>query len=118
MAKKEKEVKTNAMRILDRLKISYTHESYEPDDFVDGIQTADKLGLPHEQVYKTLVTVGNDREHYVFVIPIEKELDLKKCAKSVGVKSVEMIHVKDLFQLTGYVRGGCNSIGMKKAFVT
>lgn len=118
MAKKEKEVKTNAMRILDRLKISYTHESYEPDDFVDGIQTADKLGLPHEQVYKTLVTVGNDREHYVFVIPIEKELDLKKCAKSVGVKSVEMIHVKDLFQLTGYVRGGCTSIGMKKAFVT
>ena len=118
MAKKEKEVKTNAMRILDRLKISYTHESYEPDDFVDGIQTADELGLPHEQVYKTLVTVGNDREHYVFVIPIEKELDLKKCAKSVGVKSVEMIHVKDLFQLTGYVRGGCTSIGMKKAFVT
>lgn len=69
-------------------------------------------------MYKTLVTVGNDREHYVFVIPIEKELDLKKCAKSVGVKSVEMIHVKDLFQLTGYVRGGCTSIGMKKAFVT
>ena len=115
MMAKNKEIKTNAMRILDRLKISYTHESYEPDDFVDGIQTADKLGLPHEQVYKTLVTVGNDREHYVFVIPIEKELDLKKCAKSVGVKSVEMIHVKDLFQLTGYVRGGCTSIGMKKA---
>lgn len=118
MAKKEKEVKTNAMRILDRLKISYTHQSYEAGDFVDGVQTADKLGLPHEQVYKTLVTVGTDREHYVFVIPIEKELDLKKCARSVGVKSVEMIHVKDLVGLTGYMRGGCTSIGMKKAFVT
>ena len=85
---------------------------------MDGLQTADKLGLPQELVYKTLVTFGNDREHYVFVIPIEKELDLKKCARSVGVKSVEMIHVKDLFSLTGYMRGGCTSIGMKKQFVT
>ncbi len=118
MARKEKDVKTNAMRILDRLKIPYEHRSYEADEFVDGVQTADRLGLPHEEVYKTLVTVGNDREHYVFVIPIEKELDLKKCARSVGVKSVEMIHVRDLFALTGYVRGGCTSIGMKKAFVT
>ena len=71
-----------------------------------------------EQVYKTLVTVGSDKNHYVFVIPIEQELDFKKCAKSVGVKSVEMIHVKDLFALTGYVRGGCTAIGMKKRFVT
>ncbi len=118
MARKEKDVKTNAMRILDRLKISYTHQSYEADEFVDGVQTADRLGLPHEEVYKTLVTVGNDREHYVFVVPIKKELDLKKCARSVGVKSVEMTHVKDLFALTGYVRGGCTSIGMKKEFVT
>ncbi|MDD6690367.1 MAG: aminoacyl-tRNA deacylase, partial [Lachnospiraceae bacterium] len=118
MAKKEKEVKTNAMRILDREKIPYEHFSYEAGDFVDGIQTADKLGLPHELVYKTLVTVGNDRNHYVFVLPIEKELDFKKCAKSVGVKNVEMIHVKELFGLTGYMRGGCTSIGMKKQFVT
>lgn len=118
MAKKEKEVKTNAMRMLDRLKISYTHQSYEAGEFVDGVQTADHLGLPHEKVYKTLVTVGNDREHYVFVIPIEKELDLKKCARSVGVKSVEMIPVKELLPLTGYMRGGCTSIGMKKNFVT
>ena len=118
MSSKEKEVKTNAMRILDRLKIPYTHMSYEAGEFVDGIQTADKLGLPHEKVFKTLVTVGNDKNHYVFVIPIEKELDLKACARSVGVKSVEMIHVKDLFGLTGYVRGGCTSIGMKKQFVT
>ena len=119
MAKKEKEVKTNAMRILEREKIPYTHQSYEVEgEFVDGIETADHLGLPHEEVYKTLVCVGNDRNHYVFVIPIEAELDLKKCARSVGVKSVEMIHVKDLFPLTGYVRGGCTAIGMKKQFVT
>lgn len=119
MAKKEKEVKTNAMRILDRAGVSYTHESYEVEgEFVDGIQTADHLGLPHELVYKTLVAVGSDKNHYVFVIPIEKELDLKKCAKSVGVKNVELIHVKELFGLTGYVRGGCTAIGMKKNFVT
>lgn len=119
MARKEKEVKTNAMRILEREKIPFEHFAYEPDgEFVDGVQTADKLGLPHEQVYKTLVTVGADRNHYVFVLPIEGELDFKKCAKSVGVKSVEMIHVKDLFALTGYVRGGCTAIGMKKQFVT
>lgn len=114
-----KEAKTNAMRILDRAKIPYTHQSYESsDEFVDGVQTADRLGLPHEKVFKTLVTVGSDKQHYVFVIPIEKELDLKKCARSVGVKSVSMIHVRELFDLTGYVRGGCTAIGMKKAFVT
>lgn len=118
MAKKQQDVKTNAMRILEREKIAYTHQSYESGEFVDGVETADKLGLPHEQVYKTLVTVGADRQHYVFVIPIEKELDLKKCAKAVGVKSVEMIPMKELFALTGYVRGGCTAIGMKKPFVT
>ncbi len=119
MARKDKETKTNAMRILEREKIPFEHFSYEPEgEFVDGVQTADHLGLPHDEVYKTLVAVGNDRNHYVFVIPIEKELDLKKCAKSVGVKSVELIHVKELFALTGYVRGGCTSIGMKKQFVT
>ncbi|MCI2050037.1 MAG: Cys-tRNA(Pro) deacylase [Lachnospiraceae bacterium] len=118
MAKKEKEQKTNAMRILEKEQIPFTHLSYTCTDFVDGVQTADALGLPHGQVYKTLVAVGSDREHYVFVIPIAEELDLKKCAVSVGVKSVELIHVKDLFALTGYVRGGCTAIGMKKAFVT
>ncbi|MDO4284804.1 MAG: Cys-tRNA(Pro) deacylase [Eubacteriales bacterium] len=118
MAKKQQEVKTNAMRILEREKIAYMHQSYECGEFVDGIETADKLGLPREQVYKTLVTVGADHQHYVFVIPIERELDLKKCAKSVGVKSVEMIPMKELFALTGYVRGGCTAIGMKKPFVT
>ncbi len=118
MAKKEKEVKTNAMRILDRMNIKYTHQSYECEEFIDGLQTAEKLGLPYEKVYKTLVTVGSDKQHYVFVIPIERELNLKKAAKAVGVKSVAMLHVKDITQITGYVRGGCTAIGMKKQFRT
>ena len=106
------------MRILDRMNITYTHQSYECDEFVDGMQTAEKLGLPYEKVYKTLVTVGSDRQYYVFVIPIERELSLKKAAKSVGVKSVAMIHVKEITQITGYVRGGCTAVGMKKLFRT
>ena len=118
MAKKEKEIKTNAMRILDRMKIPYTHQSYECEEFIDGMQTAEKLGLPYEKVYKTLVTEGSDKQHYVFVLPIACELDLKKAAKAVGVKSVAMIHVKDITNLTGYVRGGCTAIGMKKHFRT
>lgn len=118
MARKEKEIKTNAMRILDRMKIEYTHQSYECEEFVDGMQTAENLGLPYEKVYKTLVTAGSDKQHYVFVIPIEEELDLKKAAKAVGVKSVSMIHVKEITALTGYVRGGCTAIGMKKQFKT
>lgn len=113
-----KEVKTNAMRILEKMGIDYEHCAYEADEFTDAAETADRLGLEHECVFKTLVTVGNDREHYVFVIPIDETLDLKKCAKSVGVKSVSMIPQKELFSLTGYVRGGCTSIGMKKQFVT
>ena len=114
----KKELKTNAMRILDRNKIPYEYETYECDEFVDGITTADKIGLPHEQVYKTLVTVAKTGGHYVFVIPIAAELDLKKAAKSVGEKSVEMLHVKDITAVTGYVRGGCTAIGMKKQFPT
>ena len=105
-------------RILDRMKIPYTHQAYECDEFVDGIQTADNLGLPHEKVYKTLVTQGNDKQYYVFVLPIEAELDLKKAAKAAGVKSVSMLHVKDITQVTGYVRGGCTAIGMKKQYKT
>lgn len=115
---KQKDVKTNVMRILDSLKISYEHYTYECDEFVDGIQTADKLNLPHEKVYKTLVTMGNSKNYFVFVIPIEAELDLKKAAKSVGEKSVAMIPVKEITKVTGYVRGGCTSVGMKKQFVT
>jgi len=110
--------KTNAMRILERLGIPFDHQEYECGEFTDGSDVADRLGLAHEEVFKTLVTLGADREHYVFVIPVDAELDLKKCARAVGVKSVQMIHVKELFPLTGYVRGGCTAIGMKKSFVT
>ena len=115
---KNKEVKTNAMRILEKEKIPFTHYTYECDEFIDGIQIADKLSLPYEKVYKTLVTVGNSKNYFVFVIPIAEELDLKKAAKSVGEKNVEMIHVKDINAITGYIRGGCTAIGMKKQFVT
>ena len=115
---KQKEVKTNAMRILDRMKIAYTHQSYECEEFVDGIQTADHLGLPHEKVYKTLVTLGSSKQYLVFVIPIEAELDMKKAAKAVSEKSVAMIPVKDITAVTGYVRGGCTAIGMKKQYKT
>ena len=114
----KKEVKTNAMRMLDRAKVSYTYEEYECDDFTDGIQTADKLGYDHKLVYKTLVTTGKTGNHYVFVIPIEAEIDFKKAAKVVGEKSLEMLHLKDLTKVTGYVRGGCTAIGMKKQFPT
>lgn len=115
---KQKDVKTNAMRILDSLGIDYEYQSYECDEFVDGVSTADHLGLPHEQVFKTLVTQGSSKNYFVFVIPIEDELDLKKAAKSVGEKAVSMLPVKEITNVTGYVRGGCTSIGMKKQFVT
>lgn len=113
---KSKEIKTNAMRILDKLKIPYTHHTYECDEFISGIQIADKLSLPHELVYKTLVTVGNSRNYYVFVIPIEKEIDLKKAARVVGEKALAMLQVKEINAVTGYIRGGCTAIGMKKQY--
>ena len=118
MAKEKKEVKTNVMRILKKEKIPYEHQSYECDDFIDGIHTADMLGLPHEKVYKTLVTQGTSKNYFVFVIPIAEELDMKKAAKSVGEKSVSMIPVKDITAVTGYIRGGCTAIGMKKQYIT
>lgn len=113
-----KEAKTNAMRLLEKNHVTYKTYSYECTEFTDGVDLADRLGLPHQLVYKTLVTVGKSREHYVFVIPIEAELDLKKAAKAAGEKSVEMLPLKELTPLTGYVRGGCTSIGMKKQFPT
>ncbi len=116
MAKKE--VKTNAMRILETMKIPFEYHTYECDEFIDGIQIADMLQLPYEKVYKTLVTVGNSKNYFVFVIPIDKELDMKKAARSVGEKSVSMLHVKDINQVTGYIRGGCTAIGMKKQYIT
>ena len=115
---KQKEVKTNAMRILESMKIPYQQYTYECEEFVDGLRIADQLGLPYEKVYKTLVTVGNSKDYFVFVIPIAEELDLKAAARSVGQKSVEMIHVKDINAITGYIRGGCTVIGMKKQYVT
>ena len=111
-----KEQKTNAMRILDKNKIAYTVNTYECDEFIDGVTVADQLGQPYESSYKTLVAVGKSGGHYVFVLPIAEELDLKIAARAVGEKSVELIHVKDIFALTGYIRGGCTPIGMKKAF--
>lgn len=116
MAKKE--TKTNAMRILERGKIAFESMTYECDEFVDGASVADLLGISHELMYKTLVTVGKSKANYVFVIPIDAELDFKKAAKVVGEKSLEMLHLKDLTAVTGYVRGGCTSVGMKKQFPT
>lgn len=115
---KNKEIKTNAMRILEKNKIEYKHYTYECEEFTDALKIADMLELPYEKVYKTLVTIGSSRNYYVFVIPIAQELDLKKAAKAVGEKSVEMIHVKDINAVTGYIRGGCTAIGMKKQYVT
>lgn len=105
-----KEVKTNAMRILDRNKVSYEILQYECDEFIDGLHTAEKTGAPVEQSFKTLVMQGKTGEYYVFVIPIAEEVDLKEAAKAVGEKSVEMIHVKDITKITGYVRGGCSPL--------
>lgn len=114
-----KETKTNAMRKLDTLHISYTEHQYDASDgHIDGVAVATKCRLDPDQVFKTLVTQGNDRNFYVFVIPVREELDLKKCAKAAQVKSVEMIHVKDLLKTTGYIRGGCSPVGMKKEFST
>lgn len=116
--KKEKEIKTNAMRILDRKKIPYRVVQYECEEFTDGVETCEKTGIPPEKSYKTLVTEGKSRAFYVFVIPVAAELDLKAAARAVGEKSVEMIHVKDITKVTGYVRGGCSPLGMKKNYRT
>lgn len=111
--------KTNAMRLLDAQKIPYGMLSYEvKDGKIDGISVAAKIGKPPEAVYKTLVTQGHSGELYVFVIPVAAELDLKKAAKVAGEKKIEMIHVKDIQKYTGYIRGGCSPIGMKKHYVT
>ncbi len=118
MMAKQKEIKTNAMRILESLKIPFSQFTYECDEFVDGIQIAEMLQLPYEKVYKTLVAEGASKNYYVFVIPISEELDMKKAAKAVGEKNIAMIHVKDINAITGYIRGGCTAIGMKKQYVT
>lgn len=115
---KEKEIKTNAMRILDKNKIPYETIQYECNEFIDGLHTAEKTGAPVEQSFKTLVVQGKSKEYYVLVIPIGEEIDLKTAAKVLGEKSVEMIYVKDITKVTGYVRGGCSLLGMKKQYPT
>ena len=113
-----KELKTNAMRMLDKNKIKYEVNTYECDEFKDGVSIADMLGQSYDMSFKTLVTVGKSNNYYVFVIPIDQEIDMKKAAKAVGEKNVEMIHVKDINKITGYIRGGCTPIGMKKLYKT
>ena len=113
-----KELKTNAMRFLDKNKISYTVQTYECEEFIDGLHTAEALGQPAEETFKTLIAHGKSGSYYCFLLPVAEELDLKKAAKSVGEKSVELLHVKDITAVTGYVRGGCTPIGMKKQFMT
>lgn len=113
-----KEVKTNAIRFLEKNKVDFTFHTYESDGFLDGVSVAQKLNQPVELTYKTLVTRGKSNNYYVYVIPVAEELDLKKAAKAVGEKSVEMIAVKDITAVTGYIRGGCSPIGMKKQYKT
>lgn len=110
--------KTNVMRILDKAKIAYKHYSYADTDAISGVEVAAALNQNPDQVFKTLVTTSKSGNHYVFMIPVEKELDLKKAASAVSEKSVEMLKLKELLPLTGYVHGGCSPIGMKKAFKT
>ena len=110
--------KTNVMRILEQKKINYVSHNYLDTGAVSGIEVAEALGEDPDMVFKTLVTVGKSKVNYVFVIPVNKELNLKKAAQSVGEKSIEMIKSKELLPLTGYIHGGCSPIGMKKQFVT
>ena len=117
MAKKQQ--KTNAMRILDAKKIEYNMHTYEVDDnHIDGISVAQKLNQDENMVFKTLVAQGASKNFYVFVIPVAESLDMKKAAKAAGEKNVEMIHVKDINKETGYIRGVCSPVGMKKKYPT
>lgn len=113
------EFKTNVYRIFDKEKLAYTPHTYEHGEgAVDGMTLAGLLGIDPARIFKTLVTKGADKNYYVFDVPVNRELDLKKAAKAVGVKSVEMIPVADINKVTGYIRGGCSPIGMKKKYRT
>lgn len=113
------EQKTNVMRVLEQKKIKYTPHSYpHGDDAVDGLTVAALLGVDAAKIFKTLVTRGASKGIYVFVIPVGAELDLKKAAKAVGEKSIEMVHVSEINVLTGYIRGGCSPVGMRKHYTT
>lgn len=112
------EYKTNVMRLLDSKKIKYQSYDYTKFDVINGLDVARCLNQDPNKVFKTLVTIGKSNKYYVFVIPVNKELDLKKAAKSVNEKNIEMIKSKDLLATTGYIHGGCSPIGMKKSFPT
>lgn len=115
---KKKETKTNAMRILDAAGVDHQIHVFEADGTMTGVEIAQMLGEEPEHVFKTLVTIGKSKEHYVFMVPVAEELDLKKAAKAAGEKSIEMVKSRELFDLTGYVHGGCSPLGMKKFFTT
>ncbi len=110
------EIKTNVMRILEAHKLAYKSYNYTSSGAISGVEVAQALGEDPKQVFKTLVTVSKSKKNYVFMLPVERELDLKKAATAVGEKNVEMLKSKDLLPTTGYVHGGCSPIGMKKAF--
>ena len=114
----KKEEKTNVMRILDQKKINYVSHCYADTDAISGVEVATVLQQDPNQVFKTLVTIGNSNSYYVFLVPVNRELDLKKAAKAVGEKSISMVKSKDLLPLTGYIHGGCSPIGMKKSYKT
>ena len=113
-----KESKTNAMRILEKNKIPHKVNQYKCDEFIDGIHIADMLGQSYEMSFKTIVTVGKSGNYYVFVLPVNNELDLKKAAKTANEKNIELLPIKDINKVTGYIRGGCTPIGMKKQYPT
>ena len=115
---KKDEQKTNVIRFLEQKKIDFKIHTYSQDEAISGVEVAEVLGQNPDMVFKTLVTAGKSGNHYVFMIPVAKELDLKKAAKAVGEKNVEMIKSKELLPLTGYIHGGCSPVGMKKFFAT
>ncbi len=115
---KKEEQKTNAIRSLEQKKIDFKVYNYSQEQAISGVEVASVLGQNPDMVFKTLVTVGKSGNHYVFMIPVAKELDLKKAAKAVGEKNIEMIKSKELLPLTGYIHGGCSPVGMKKFFTT
>ena len=116
MAKKEE--KTNAMRMLDKAKLTYEVHRYDCNDFLSGTEVATLLSQPYDKVFKTIVVQGNSKNYFVFCLPVDQELDLKRCAKLAQQKSVEMVYKLDVEKITGYIAGGCSPIGMKKAFKT
>ena len=115
---KKNDIKTNAIRILEQKKIDFNVYNYVDSNVISGIDVANVLGKKPDLVFKTLVTVGKSNQNYVFVVPVNKELDLKKAATAVGEKNISMVKSKDLLGLTGYIHGGCSPIGMKKFFKT